>query len=98
MRAPSDAAAHLVHSLPEWNEQYVRFAEFEKLAAEGSLPVDKFFSELTKELNRVEAFRRAKEAELLKTQQSIEGVNPKHLKGKTRASMAVRPCTRSPCC
>lgn len=84
-----NAHTHTTDRLPEWNEQYVRFAEFEKLASSGP-PPDKFFAELTKELNRVETFRRTKEAEFSKTQQSIESVKAPTTKGKTRASMAVR--------
>ena len=89
-RAPSVLAPTLTTaSLPEWNEQYVRFAEFEKLASSGP-PPEQFFAELTKELNRVETFRRTKEGEFSKTQQSIEAVKARATKGKTRASMAVR--------
>lgn len=75
--------------LPEWNEQYLRFAEFEKLATDGSIPAEKFFALLTAELIRVEAFRKTKEASLQKTQQSIESLSPKYIKGKSRAAMAV---------
>ena len=54
------------------------------------MPPEKFFEALTQELNRVEQFRRSKEASLLKQQQSIESLSPKHMKGKSRAAMAVR--------
>lgn len=72
----------------EWSEQYLRFAELEKLASEGIAP-ETFFTQLTEELARVEAFRQAKESAFSKQQHSIESLSPKYMKGKSRHAMAV---------